>query len=87
MKIFSMNDCDWVAAETLEDAKAFYLRDCWSGVEDEGTFDDPHEVPADKMQTMIFHSDEHGDLTFQQELDRQIANGGKFPAFFASTEY
>lgn len=91
MKIFSMNDCDWMAAETLEEAKAEYLATVWSGIVDEGTFDDPGEVPADKMQTMKFRreEDEPGPrvCSFQDELDRLIANGAKFPRFFASTEY
>ena len=28
MKVFKMNDCDWVAAESEEQAKEFYKKEC-----------------------------------------------------------
>ena len=89
MKVFSMNECDWMAAETLEEAKAEYLANYHFDEED--AFDNPHEVPADKMLKMRFHRepDEPGPkiCSFQEELDRLVENGAKFPRFFASTEY
>ncbi|HDX9654325.1 TPA: hypothetical protein ROY23_004846 [Bacillus wiedmannii] len=33
MKVFKMNDCDWVCAETEEQAKEYYKNEC--GFEDE----------------------------------------------------
>ncbi|PIE97218.1 hypothetical protein CO726_02630 [Bacillus fungorum] len=33
MKVFKMNDCDWVCAETEEQAKEFYKNEC--GFEDD----------------------------------------------------
>ncbi|MDV6040536.1 hypothetical protein N7X28_29445 [Bacillus sp. SM-B1] len=33
MKVFKMNDCDWVCAETEEQAKEFYKNEC--GFDDE----------------------------------------------------
>jgi hypothetical protein len=42
VKVFAMNPCDWMAAESLEEAKAAYLKDYVGGPEDDETFDDPH---------------------------------------------
>jgi len=88
MKVFSMNDYDWMAAETLEEAKATYLEHTG---EDEGTLDDVCEVSAENMAKLQFRRepDEPGPqvCSFQDELDRLVANGAKFPRFFASTEY
>ena len=85
LKVFAMNDCDWMAGGTLEECKAEYLRK-YTGEHDPEAFDDPHEVPADRMAKMKFHDD--GTVrTFAEQLQRMIHAGEKFPTFFASTEY
>ena len=92
MKVFSMNDYDWMAGETLEDCKAEYLKTC--GRDEDDAFDDAREVPAAAMTKLMFRREpdeckagESNVCTFQEELDRLIANGAEFPRFFASTEY
>ena len=83
MKIFSMNDCEWMAAETLEEAKVAYLEQTG---EDEDLLDDPGEIAESQYDKLMFRDDD-GSRTFRQQLDLMIARGEKFPTFFASTEY
>ena len=91
MKIFSMNDCDWMAAETLEEATAVYLRDFGGGLDADEALDQPHEVSEAGMDRLRFHDDDaetpEDYRTFRQELQVRMARGDKFPCFFASTEY
>ena len=89
MKIFSMNDCDWMAAETLEEAKAAYLAECWSGTGelDEDAFDDPDEISAAQYDGLLFSDEDGTKRTFREQLQRMMESGReKFPTFFASTE-
>ena len=89
MKVFAMNDCDWMAGETLESVKALYMREYAGGLPEDEALDDPSEVNEHEMGRLRFHDSENceDDSTFQEELDRRIAAGEKFPCFFASTEY
>jgi len=89
MKVFSMNDCDWMAGETLESCMAEYRANFSGNYEwpDDEIFEDPHEVPDEKMDAMKFHADDGETLTFREELPRLIERGVSFPTFFASTEY
>ena len=88
MKIFSMNDCDWMAAETLEEAKAAYLATCWSGTREpeEEAFDDPGEISAEAYDKVLFTDEDGAKRSFREQLQRMIDSGEKFPTFFASTE-
>lgn len=96
IKIFKMNDCDWWAAETLDEAKL----DCvhtFGGVwpEDAEEFlDDPYEVGDEHLDKLWFvdadEMDANGEpvrRTFREELNRMIESGEEFPCPFASTEY
>lgn len=88
-RVFQMNDCDWMAGESLEACKAEYLKNYWGGStgrEDEA-FEDPSEIPAEAMDRMKFCDDDGSKRTFREELDRLVALGLEFPRFFASTEY
>lgn len=89
MKIFSMNDCDWMAGETMDSCKAEYIKnyggDAWDDP-DEDQFADARELTAGDMQHYKF-TDENGEKrAFQEQLDKMIAEGDEFPTFFASTE-
>jgi hypothetical protein len=85
MKVFAMNDFDWWAAETLEEAKLGYLKE--RGMEEaDGPFDDPHELDEEAMNHFQFNEDD-GKRSFREQLERMVSSGQKFPAFFASTEY
>jgi hypothetical protein len=86
MKIFSMNDCDWYVGESLEACKTSYLEVC----ED---VEDAYELTDEELDTTFFYDmDEDENMlgtkrTFREQLAIEIAEGGEFPRFFASTEY
>lgn len=89
IKIFAMNDCDWMAAETVEDATREY-KEQFSG----GEFDDgePVELSDEDMERLTFcETDEDEEaverISFREKLNRMIAEGEQFPCFFASTEF
>jgi len=56
MKIFRMNDCDWMAAETLDEAKAAYLGTVWAGTHEpeNDAFDDPGEISEQQYDKLLF---------------------------------
>ena len=87
-----MNDCDWVAAETAEDAIRFYL-DLISEKDTPENRSEYLEEPivalslAD-MDKLRFHdTDNNTRCSFTERLADEMTRGAKFPAFFASTEY
>jgi hypothetical protein len=86
MKVFSMNDCDWMVGETLEACKAEYIKNYGGDAWGDDQFADARELTPADMQHYKF-TDEDGEVrTFQQQLDKMIAEGDEFPQFFASTE-
>lgn len=87
IKIFKLNDCDWYAANTLEEAIAQCAED--TGIPKEEVADDAYEVGDHHLDELIFKDEDRPDeeITFRQELQRMIDAGTKFPAMFASTEY
>jgi hypothetical protein len=100
MKIFAMNDCDWYAAETLEDALKAMAKNLACEATDEGIaemrndfdVDEPVELTDEDMDRLKFREEEEDGtlgvamLTFREKLDEMIADGDEFPCFFASTE-
>lgn len=89
IKVWTMNDCDWVAAGTLEEAREYY-KEITGMDHDECNFDDGSEEPIsdEAMDKMKFHDEGLPEpITFRQQLDRLLAQGQQFPMFFASTEY
>lgn len=96
IKVFAMNDCDWYAARSLDEAKASYARtvhsDNYDVAEDkDGIFDDPYELTAEQMDRLRFWGDadepSKTPITFREQLSKMVADGDSFPCFFASTEY
>jgi hypothetical protein len=101
IKIFAMNDCDWYAAESVEDAlkamaEVFSYKTTPEGIADmrEGLdVENPGEISDESMDSLIFTDDSdlpEGQIvkrTFREQLAQMIADGQKFPCFFASTEY
>lgn len=86
MKVFQINDCDWVAAETLEQAVAWYQA---TGEAPE----DEYELDAEEMQRRQFldtdgvFGPEKAVYSFQAALALMTADGDTEPFLFASTEY
>lgn len=90
MKVFAMNDCDWMAAETLEEATAAYVKDFTGGREEHDVLDNPTEltdVEAEPPVKRTFREQRGRDGQADLQLSKLIAEGQKFPCFFASTEY
>lgn len=97
-KVYQVNDCDWVAARSPEEARAFMIE--WHGLRE-----DPHEevcwlvpreVTAVEMQEFLFHDPDHmllaekvepAKMSFRAALEIYIRSGERPPFFFASTEY
>jgi hypothetical protein len=101
MKIFAMNDCDWYAADTVEDALKAMAEEVGCETTPEGItamredfdVDDPGEISDESMDVLIYTDDSElpeGQIinrTFREQLAKMIADGCKFPCFFATTEY
>ena len=91
MKVFAMNEYDWMAGESLESATEMYLKEYADGLPADEALDNPHELIDGLLDRFRFHdADADGPesyRTFRQELDRRVAAGETFPCFFASTEY
>ena len=94
VKIWKMNDCDWVAAETLGQAKQCLADTVGSGTvnkefEDE-FLDEPEALSPFEMKTLKFRDEDapkEKEISFKERLQFMIASGEKFPTFFASTEF
>ena len=89
MKIFKMNDYDWWAANSLEDAVA----DCLSSYgclpsDIDDVIEDPCEISSESLDRLMFTRDDGSKVTFRTELDAQLADADNcpFPHLFASTE-
>ena len=87
MKIFALNDCDWVIGESLEACKKYYLENISEEI------DDVRELTAEELDTTFFYDmDEDENIlgpkrTFKEQLKIEVEAGGEFPRIFASTEY
>lgn len=92
VKIFKLNDYDWVAATSLDEAKL-----CLSKLVHDGSIgeefhdnyiDCPNELSEADLDRMQFVSDEHPEnRSFREELKHNLSVGEEVPFFFASTEY
>lgn len=85
MKIWKMNDTDFVAADTaaeaIEELTFFYGDDRADG--------DPVELTDDELDELQFNGDVEDPyeepLTYRQELAKRIEDEEEFPQFFASS--
>lgn len=95
MKVFAMNDYDWMAGESLESVTELYLKEYNpDNLRADEVLDEPYELTEELLDRFRFH-DAYTDgadgpesyRTFRQELNRRVAAGETFPCFFASAEY
>lgn len=89
VKIFVMNECDWMAAVTLEEAVEEYKAN-FGGDFDEN--DPPRELTPEELDELQFRETDEDDSllakkSFRVKLDEMIAARETFPCFFASTEF
>ena len=97
IKVFKLNEYDYVAAETMEDAKKCLAESISNGVVDQDFedeyIDSPHElteIEMDKMKLSDLDDPNKKDdpaPTFKQALQDMIESGETFPTYFASSEY
>jgi hypothetical protein len=73
MKVFKMNDCDWVAAETEEQAKEFYAKETGYDLEMEVKPDFEGEVSLE--DTMYIGVDELPEE--EQSMAQEMTKFGK----------
>lgn len=88
LKIYRMNDVvEWVAANSVEEAKEFYIKwclDCGMDIH-EVDYEDAKEEDKIDILKYIEENDVGGSiLTFREQLE---LGGQDEPYFFASTEY
>lgn len=83
-KVFKLNEFEWYAAPSLAAAVAAWKKE--TGCDDDA-LDEPRELTEKEMDTIKFHSDDEGILTFREELRLQRQRTGEYTGFFATTEY
>lgn len=90
MKVFQMNDCDWMVGPSIEACIDAYKRDY---SDDPACTADARELDEDSMDKLTFIDTDENERptgekrTFREQLDIEISNGGPFPRLFASTEW
>ena len=90
MKIFRMNDCDWMAGESLEACITAYKKTCeGSGLSDDELLDEPRELTDHEMDRLKFWegTPDNPKGTFREALAKMEDEDAEFPVFFASAEY
>ena len=89
-KVYEMNEFDWWADFSPEEAKINYYNHIDIHDDDES---EPIELTIEQMSILKYTADVFDSsnkiqiISFQDQLDLMIKNGEKFPCFFASTEY
>jgi hypothetical protein len=83
VKVFRLNLFDWWAGYDLASVKSAYLAE--SGMAKEEAFDEEEELPQEAMETVRIYPNLYAkeSSTFQEELARMVAEGQRFPCYFA----
>jgi hypothetical protein len=87
IKVFQINEDDWMAGGTLEECKAEHIKNYDGDAFEPADFEDAHELCEETMNRLKFTDEDGGQCTFREQLDKMIAEGATFPTFFASTNY
>ena len=87
--IYKMNDYDWVAAKSMEEARTFYKD--MTGLSDEEAFDGEYELDDEELDRLQFTETDDfdkptGKCSFREHLAHELTGGEVAPFFFASTE-
>ena len=86
IKIYAMNDCDWVVARSREEAITFYRTfsedaEDWEGAEELSS------KALDSLKFAIEESHSSPTISFRARLQQIVDNGEEVPDLFASTEF
>lgn len=86
MKIFMVDEWEYWAGKSAADVKKAYLD--LIGEKDAEEYADIQilKLSQKKMKEYIFNDDDGSKRTFEEELQRMIESGEKFPCIFAVTE-
>jgi hypothetical protein len=84
VKIVQINDCDWWIGESLEACVQDYRENVDDAPEYTG---DARELTDAELDKVMFNDEDGSKRTFREQLAVDVAEGGKFPRLFASTEY
>ncbi|PEE04585.1 hypothetical protein [Bacillus pseudomycoides] len=100
MKVFKMNDFDWVCAETEEQAKVYYKKECGFDDEDinedfagevslqEATYVDIDELPESEKNNLQCGRPLGDSIVVRKTFEWVIKNDNiTSPCIIASTEY
>lgn len=88
IKVFALDDIEWWAGESLEACIAEGRKQC--GAECYWEPAEQYEVSPEAMQKLKFIDDDGPEpvtRTFAEQLEREVAAGGKFPRLFAATDW
>lgn len=81
MKVWKLNDCEYVAAESFDDAELWYHREVG----------EPIEEWEEVQPSVTMNAAEEGEpprtVTFQQRVEELRLSGEKFPAILAWGSY
>ncbi|UGA37887.1 hypothetical protein JOS77_28780 [Chromobacterium haemolyticum] len=86
IRIFEMNDCDWVVARSKEEAITFYK----SISADPKDWQDAEEIDSSKLDRLRFCIEDSRSgptISFRARLQQIVDNGEDVPDLFASTEF
>ncbi|PRP68468.1 hypothetical protein BUE93_22220 [Chromobacterium amazonense] len=84
VRVYQMDDCDWVAARSRDEAINWHYQHCAVDIED------IHELTATELDSLQFHVDDSRrgpTISFRERLQQIIDNGEQVPDLFASTEF
>jgi len=99
MKIFQMNDCDWYAGETAEDALRAMAENMCFETTPEGIAAmrkeyevEPVELDDTVLDSLTFMDTDEQEKpiarrSFREQLALMIEQGSDFPCMFASAEF
>lgn len=85
IKIYSLDDIEWWAGESLEACVQEGRRQCGEDCYPESS--DQYELSEEQIQELKFIDEDGSTRTFAEELDRRIAAGETFPQSFAAAEW
>ena len=86
IKVYRLNEYDWVAAESMEEAIEWYCRT--TGVaRSEATDEDVRELDEREMERTVFTLEDGDQISFAEQLERCLDAEREAPFLFASTEY
>ncbi|MBM2884050.1 hypothetical protein JFK97_06570 [Chromobacterium phragmitis] len=83
VRVYEMNDCDWVVARSEQEAQAYY-KDL------NGEDDAPRALTARELDSLQYHigdSRSSPSISFRERLQLLVDSNEQIPDLFATTEF